>query len=311
MRALASAAIALVLASTQALAQGITNAGVTTATSCQEVAGARSCSFEIRISGAITASTPDEIKQAFAERDAMMEREGRQNDWLSIHIDSGGGNVPAAIVVGRLLRAMDAPIEIDPDATCASACVLVFAGATHRLMFGRLGIHRPYFETPTTDFAVSDVQRWYDALSTETRSYLREMNVSERLADDLMAVPPEQMHYLTAAELVAYGLDIVDPVTREAADLQEARRLGLDRATYLQRKLAAESFCRVVDPRDLATIRLSRECMNAVLAGRHVERAPPCRNRAVTCETAQRQWRGKRLGPNDQVTGDGFLISAE
>jgi hypothetical protein len=252
MGALAFAAIALLQANAAGFAQGAAP-NVTTATACEDRAGERSCSFEIRIAGAITASTPEEIKQAFAERDAMMRREGRQNDWLMVHVDSGGGNVPAAIAVGRLLRAMDTPIAVDPDATCASACVLIVAGAAHRLVYGRVGIHRPYFETPATDFAVADVQ----------------------------------------------------------PDLQEARRLGLDRATYLQRKVEAESVCRAVDPRDLLTIRLSLACMNAVLAGRHVERAPPCRNRAATCEAGERQWGGKRPGPKDQVTGDGFLISAE
>ncbi|HEY6256479.1 MAG TPA: ATP-dependent Clp protease proteolytic subunit [Xanthobacteraceae bacterium] len=285
--------------------------GVTSATSCSTAAAERSCAFDIRISGAISASTTAALKKALAARAEMMRREGSQNDWWIIHIDSGGGNVPAAIEIGRLLRSIDAPIQVDPDQVCASACVLVFAGATHRLAYGQIGIHRPYFQTPSTDFAVTDVQRWFDTLSRQIRSYLREVNVSERLADDLMAVPPEEMRYLSGEELAAYGLDIVDPVTKEAADLQEARKLGLDRGLYMQRKVLSESLCGVVDPIDAKTIRRSLSCANAVLAGKHVERAPPCRNRAATCQAPERLWNGRRLSPGDQVTDDGFVISSE
>jgi hypothetical protein len=124
-----------------------------------------------------------------------------------------------------------------------------------------------------------------------------------------MAVPPEQMRFLSREELVAYGLDIIDPVAKETADLQDARKLGLDRATYMQRKILSESLCQVVDPSDAQVIRLSLTCMNAVLAGKHVERAPPCRNRAATCQDSERRWNRRKLRPNDQITGDGFLIS--
>jgi hypothetical protein len=283
--------------------------GVTTATSCDTVRGEKGCSFDIRITGAITEATPAAVRHAVAERAEMMRRESEQNDRRMIHIDSGGGNVTAAIEVGRLLRTLDAPIEVDPEQLCASACVLIFAGATHRLAHDQIGIHRPYFRIPSTDFTAADVQRWFSDLSTQIHAFLREVNVSERLADDLMAVPPEQMRYLSADELVAYGLEIVDPVAKETTDLRGARKLGLDRATYMQRKIESESFCRVVDPSDACNVRLSLARMNAVLAGKHVERAPPCRNRAATCEATERRWNRRKLGPSDEVTADGFLIS--
>jgi hypothetical protein len=304
MRWIVAAATALLLVRAPAWAEGVTSA-----TSCKTMAGERTCSFDIRISGPITDATPAALKRALAERAEMMRREGEQNDWWMIHIDSGGGNVLAAIEIGRLLREMDAPIQVDPEQVCASACVLIFAGAAHRLVFGQIGIHRPYFQIPSTDFAVADVQRWFSTLSMQIHDYLREVNVSDHLADDLMAVPPEQMRYLSADELVAYGLDIVDPVAKKTADLQDARKLGLDRATYIQRKILSESLCRVVDPSDMRTIRLSRACTNAVMAGKHIERAPPCRNHAATCEAEGRRWNRRRLGPTDQVTADGFFIS--
>ena len=62
------------------------------------------------------------------------------------------------------------------------------------------------------------------------------MNVSERLADAMLATEPERVHMLTQAELVSYGLAGIDSaeqqrraIANEARDVQEANKLGLDR----------------------------------------------------------------------------------
>jgi hypothetical protein len=52
------------------------------------------------------------------------------------------------------------------------------------------------------------VPRWFSDLSTQIHTFLREVKVSERVADDLMVVPPAQMRHRSADELVAYGLDM-------------------------------------------------------------------------------------------------------
>jgi hypothetical protein len=84
----------------------------------------------------------------------------------------------------------------------------------------------------------------------DMRAYLREMNVSERLADDMLAIEPQRIRVLTSAELTDYGLERVDPaeqqrraVENEARDVEEANRLGLDRMEYTRRKTLAESLC--------------------------------------------------------------------
>jgi hypothetical protein len=80
--------------------------------------------------------------------------------------------------------------------------------------------------------------------------YLREMGVSERLADDMLATEPERVHILTEAELKSYGLADVDPAERqrraisnEERDVQEAKTLGLDRREYTRRKALGIELC--------------------------------------------------------------------
>jgi hypothetical protein len=44
----------------------------------------------------------------------------------------------------------------------------------------------------------------------DIRAYLREMNVPERLADEMLATELERVHVLTPAELKMYGLADID-----------------------------------------------------------------------------------------------------
>jgi hypothetical protein len=94
------------------------------------------------------------------------------------------------------------------------------------------------------------VLRTYGALLVDIRAYLREMNVSEQLADAMLAIEPERMHVLTGSELRRYGLAGVDPaeqqrraIRNEALDVEEANKLGLDRMEYTRRKSLGESIC--------------------------------------------------------------------
>jgi hypothetical protein len=119
------------------------------------------------------------------------------------------------------------------------------------LVSGVVGIHRPYLgTTPQQPMTADQVRNAYKSMLQNIRLYLREMNVSERLADDMLATEPERVHILTKAELMSYGLAGVDSaeqqrraIENEARDVQEANRLGLDRREYTRRKTLGIQSC--------------------------------------------------------------------
>lgn len=90
------------------------------------------------------------------------------------------------------------------------------------------------------------------------------MNVSERLAEDMLRIEPANARYLTRGEMDAYGLTERDPVYQETLDLDEARRLGLDRGEFTRRKLRTERECPPVN----ASILDWRRCYDRIMAGR-------------------------------------------
>jgi hypothetical protein len=209
--------------------------------------------IEIDIDGDIDATTVEKVKGAFDRQRASTMQPSSVKCAGRHQINSPGGSISAAMAIGRIFRREKASLQVKDNDVCLSACVLVLAGAVERPISrsAKVGIHRPYLETTSQGSMTADqVRSAYRTMLQGMRGYLREMNVSEKLADDMLATEPEKMRILTQAELTAYGLAGVDPaererraVEREAREVQEASELGLDRREYMRRKILVENIC--------------------------------------------------------------------
>jgi hypothetical protein len=126
---------------------------------------------------------------------------------------------------------------------CASSCIFVLIGAVHRDIQGKVGIHRPYFEIPKQAISREAVKSAYEQGVQRLREYIREMGVSDRLADSMMAISPEKMRYLSRADLEGYGVLEFDPTWKETIDVREAQKYGLTRREYSFRRAHAQKSC--------------------------------------------------------------------
>jgi hypothetical protein len=108
---------------------------------------------------------------------------------------------------------------------------------------GKIGIHRPYFEVPRQEVSSENVKELYQRMLQEIRSYFREMNVSEQLADAMLRIEPQNVRLLNETALNSYGLTDTDPIEDETFDLEMAKMYGLDRSVYIKRKSLAERIC--------------------------------------------------------------------
>lgn len=220
-----------------------------------------SCHFSFRLKGTINNAMLEKFRLAIAE--VPTSREVHR----SVYIDSLGGDVRAAMEIGRIVRRREMGVNVIPETSCASACVLVFAAGVDRDIYespgkavtfamlypaktrpslpsGAIGIHRVYIgETPQQPVTLAEVKQRTDQTVAALRSYLQEMNVSVRVADDMMAVPPQNIRWLTASEQEDYGLIAIDPVWQETQDLNEARKLGISPVEYMKRKENASRIC--------------------------------------------------------------------
>ena len=100
----------------------------------------------------------------------------------------------------------------------------------------------------------------YLKVLNDIRVYLREMNVSEQLADAMLRIEPDRIRWLNAAEAQRYGLTEYDPVDKELSDLEQAKRWKVDRVEYMRRSRLVESICRRLPRSDDWS-----ECFNAIM----------------------------------------------
>ena len=200
--------------------------------------------IEGEISDTITAALSKLIETFGHQRDPNVQSNDLSGTTISL--DSPGGSVSAAMEVGRLLRMNRMTAFVDPYASCLSACVLIYAGAAARFGYNKLarvGIHQPYLQVPSQKIDAVTVRKDYNTMLLDIRAYLREMNVSERLAYEMMKTPPSSVRYLTAEEQESVGLSVIDPIERETSALEGAQKLGLDRTEYNKREALSIEVC--------------------------------------------------------------------
>ncbi|MEO8144289.1 MAG: hypothetical protein ABI654_08755 [Betaproteobacteria bacterium] len=154
----------------------------------------------------------------------------------SIWLSSNGGDIDAAMQLGKLLRELGVFTLVGADDQCLSACVFVFMGGERRSVAGRLGIHRPYF--PYTH-DVPDRQLRFRHLQRTLKAYIEELDFPSSLYEAVMLVPPETMKILSPAELKRFFLEGISPSSEDLADAAAARRLNLSMFEYLKYKATA------------------------------------------------------------------------
>ncbi len=152
----------------------------------------------VRLRGRIDRSRLLLFEAALRRRDDAQRALGRRVD-LSVDASTEGGEVFAAMEIGRLLRREAASIHVAQGAECSSACIFVLMGATARSVApgARVGIHRP---------SLGDARRGalVESMAAQIALYAEQMKVPERIVDDMMAISADRLRYLTPADLAGW-----------------------------------------------------------------------------------------------------------
>ncbi len=156
----------------------------------------------VRLRGVIDQSRLTLFQEALRRRDTTQRALGRIVA-LQADVDSPGGQVFAALEIGRLLRRETAAVRVGRGAVCISACVFVLMAGTDREVAAdaRIGLHRPSLGDPRSDTLVP-------SMSDQLKHYAKEMGVSPQIVDEMLAIPASRVRFVTAAELGRYGLSV-------------------------------------------------------------------------------------------------------
>jgi len=188
------------------------------------------------ISGEITSMDVNQVKNIFQSKGTM------NPPFFHFYLDSSGGDINAAMEIGKLIRKARATCWIYPGAKCYSACVFVLSGAVKRIVHGEVGIHRPY-STYVGRRDYESTQNEYRRTETAVRAYFREMNLPGQLFEAMVLVPPEKIRILSDKELEAFGLSGTDPVEQDTQDATDASYYGISKTECIRRKASLDRVC--------------------------------------------------------------------
>ena len=186
----------------------------------------------------------------------------------ALWINSDGGDLEAAIAIGRLLRKTEAVVTV--QGRCASACVFILAGGvTRSAMQGVVVIHRPFLTKDLPGGTGYDES--YKRAAQMIRSYLAEMNIPAELGDRMLTIPPDEGVTLTKEELDRYTLLIAqDPAYEQKLAANEAHRWGISLTEQRRRQAIQKTICIANTPKhndDDVEFNANWYCNDAVMSG--------------------------------------------
>ena len=159
------------------------------------------------------------------------------NRRLYVRLDSVGGDVFAAMHIGRLIRKHDGVTIISVPSKCYSGCALLFIAGVMRHNLGELGLHRPYQVSALQNRQTNEKQ--LPRMLALIKQYVAEMGIAENFYDQMVNTE----HTKTAIYRMDSYANLVpemDPGFLEVQFAYGARRYGMTAAQMRQRERDAE-----------------------------------------------------------------------
>ena len=199
--------------------------------------------YLLEIKGEITQGDDERFSQKIKELLTTIRKKSCVGDQFKTRLTSEGGDVSAALALGRVIRKVDAKVIVPIGSECLSSCVFVLLAGVDRQSYGKVGVHRPYFGHLSELADAEAVRKARDHFLSGIKVYLDEMNVSPRLLDIMLSVLPENMRTLTTSELLELRIIGVDANFDERQVAKEAWIYGLTSAEFRKRRSIFLNTC--------------------------------------------------------------------
>lgn len=175
--------------------------------------------LRIQMMGSITSEDPETLLKILSDH----ENKGIRD--IIISIDSPGGNLFSAILMGRILNDRSEIVSADVSnsggtpAICASACVLVYLGADYRYLSedGLIGVHQ--FNSTDPDLGSVEAMSSAQIIAAQIVTYIQEMRVDTALFERMSETPAEGIDFISRAELEEWNV-VTGPVYSETSEYE-------------------------------------------------------------------------------------------
>ena len=203
--------------------------------------GANGEAAMIRIHSAITRGDLARFGAAVARIDAQNGNRINDIPFVTVELDSPGGDVVEAVEIGRAIHQRFMMTLVRPGHECVSACVFILvAGAVHTPADdASIGLHRPLLVS-WRNMTSTEAHARYDDLMRYLHDYFLRLGVSEAVWSMMMRTDSDDMRYFGPRELDQLGLRGEDPAWERLYDLKWAGLRPRPRNSYADLPKLAE-----------------------------------------------------------------------
>lgn len=145
-----------------------------------------------------------DIRGGDAERLVVQLLVSPRGKKVVLALRSRGGNVVASESLASVVHRHRLPVVIEPGATCASACFLVFAASPHKAFFSdsRIGVHSASLDSRETLGTM--------AATTVMARSASDLGVPVSIIGKMVTTAPGDMAWLGIEELLSMGGELLD-----------------------------------------------------------------------------------------------------
>lgn len=121
----------------------------------------------------------------------------------TVALNSPGGSVEDALVIGRLIRESGFDTAVGDGALCGSSCPLVLAGGVRRIVSdsAAVGVHQIYAGAGGDEIGSAQAMSDAQTVSARIARYLEEMGIDPLVWINAMETPPDRLYFLTVDEM--------------------------------------------------------------------------------------------------------------
>jgi hypothetical protein len=159
-----------------------------------------------------------------------------------INLSGSGGDVNAAIAIGRIIRKHQ--LFLLATDKCYSSCALIYIGSVYRTSLSFIGLHRPYFRGKPQ--SASQLQQALPKMILDIKAYVREMGITDEFTNAMLNTPPEGMLVFKADEIYKL-VPKSDPLWDEITTSYSARKYGISTDEYRRRDASIADKCAIKD----------------------------------------------------------------
>jgi hypothetical protein len=168
-----------------------------------------------------------------------ISNELQRYSYFTVRLNSEGGDVSAAIEIGRLIRKYEGFTTIEKNGRCYSSCALIFIAGVSRSNYGELGLHRPYLAAAPQ--SRETVQQQVPLMLSMVKSYVAEMGITENFYQQMVNTEPSKIAIYSENNYQTL-VPSTDPTHDELRIAHVARQYGASTSEMRRREKEADGL---------------------------------------------------------------------